>query len=103
IARMWKATVAEARAEEYEAFAREISLPMFRQQEGFEGVAMMRNGNQCSVLTFWRDEQAISQLDRSETYLATVKAIMAAGFILDAEDAIISNLHLADLDLVSTR
>ncbi|QKG72556.1 antibiotic biosynthesis monooxygenase family protein [Erythrobacter mangrovi] len=103
IARIWKATVIEGRAPEYETFARDISLPMFRQQDGFEGVAMMRNGNECTVLTFWRDEEAIRRLDQSESYLATVNSILAVGFLESTEDAVLSSLHLAELGPMSDR
>lgn len=101
VARLWKATLVDGRAEEYEAFARDISLPMFRMQQGFKGVAMMRNGKDSSVLTLWRDEQSIRQLDRSESYLATVGMIMATGLLQDVGDAVLSDLHLADLRSIS--
>ena len=42
IGRIWRTHVLLDRAVEYEAFARDVSLPMFRQQQGFEGVLMLR-------------------------------------------------------------
>ena len=101
VARLCKATLVDGRAEEYEAFARDISLPMFRMQRGFMSVAMMRNGNDCSVLTLWRDKQSIRQLDRSESYLATVGMVMATGFLQDVGGAVLFDLHLADLRSIS--
>ena len=42
VARIWRTGVKPERFEEYERFARERSLPMFRAQRGFIGVLFMR-------------------------------------------------------------
>ena len=98
IGRMWTTRVTEARAAEYEAFAREISLPMFRQQPGFLGVAMMRRGEDCVVLTLWHDAASVAALARSESYTRTVSAILAAGFLQGEQTLEIYDVHLlADL------
>ena len=96
IARIWTASIADGRTADYEKFAREISLPMFRQQDGFQGVAMMRVGNGCSVLTLWRDEKAVEQLAASQSYAGAVKAIMDAGFLDRVDEVVTSHVHLAD-------
>lgn len=98
IGRMWTTRVTDARATEYEAFAREISLPMFRQQPGFLGVAMFRRGEECVVLTLWHDAASVAALARSDSYTRTVSAILAAGFLQGEQTLETYNVHLlADL------
>lgn len=80
--------------DEYEAFARNVSLPMFREQDGFEGVIMSRSGNSCMVLTLWRDLAAVEQLKHSESYAATVKAIEAQDLLSGHQTIEISEVHL---------
>ena len=55
IGRQWTTQVTEARAVDYESFARDVSLPMFQSQPGFLGALMMRRGEHCLVLTLWQD------------------------------------------------
>ena len=87
-----------ARATEYEAFAREISLPMFRQQPGFLGVAMYRRGEECVVLTLWQDAASVAALARSDAFTRTVSEILAAGFLQGEQTLETYNVHLlADL------
>lgn len=98
IGRFWTARVTEARATEYEAFAREISLPMFRQQQGFLGVAMFRRGADCVVLTLWQDAESAAALARSDSYTRTVSEILAAGFLQGEQTMETYDAHLlADL------
>lgn len=98
IGRIWTTRVDEVRALEYEAFAREISLSMFRQQPGFLGVAMMRRGEDCVVLTLWRDAESVAALARSTSYARTVSEILAAGFLQGEQNLETYNVHLlADL------
>jgi heme-degrading monooxygenase HmoA len=66
IGRLWKTGLKTGRDKAYEAFAREISLPMFKQQEGFLGCVMSHNKAVGFVLTFWRDERR----DRSTRQVA---------------------------------
>lgn len=102
IGRVWKARVAEHRVAEYEAFAREVSLPMFRLQPGFRGVAMFRKGDDCMVLTFWQDAESVAALTRSDAYARTVNVILAKGF-LDGEQTVETfNAHLLS-DLPASR
>ena len=95
---MWTTRVTEARATEYEAFARQISLPMFRQQPGFLGVAMFRRGEDCVVLTLWHDAESATALARSDSYTRTVSEILAAGFLQGEHTLETCDVHLlADL------
>ena len=88
ILRIWKANIDPARAEEYERFAHERSLPMFRSHRGFRGCAFLRIGADCTVVTLWAGPGDVAALEASSLYRETVAAIMAAGFVRTAEEAL---------------
>jgi heme-degrading monooxygenase HmoA len=88
IARIWNATIDPDRAEEYERFARERSLPMFRSHRGFRGCALQRDGTDCTVVTLWAGPEDVAALEASSLYRETVAAIMAAGFVRRAGEAV---------------
>ncbi|WP_433005995.1 antibiotic biosynthesis monooxygenase [Kribbella sp. CA-294648] len=79
--RIWRTGLDERRAAEYETFAAERSLPMFKRQAGCLGVLFGRTASGRMVVTFWRDQEAAEALAESDDYLETVAAIMAAGFL----------------------
>lgn len=97
IARFWRTWIEEDRLDEYEAFARDVSLPTFREQDGFEGVIMSRSCNSCMVLTLWRDLASVEQLKHSESYAAAVKAIEAQGFLCGHQAVETSEVHLFEI------
>jgi heme-degrading monooxygenase HmoA len=105
IARLWKTGIAPGRAEAYEAFARDVSLPMFHAQPGFLGVVMGRDvdrdpdpgTNRAWVLTLWQDQAAVDALAASPTYQATVAAILAAGLLAGEQTTEVSAVHLLDI------
>ena len=97
IGRLWKTRLRPGRGEAYERFAREISLPMFRQQEGFAGCLMSRTPEWGFVYTFWRDQAAIDALDHSSSYQATVKRILQAGILDEPQTLEVAKVHLLDL------
>jgi heme-degrading monooxygenase HmoA len=101
IARLWKTGLKAGRSTAYEAFARDISLPMFRQQDGFLGCVMSRREDEGLVLTFWRDEAAVEALKRSPSYQATVERILAAGLLAGAQSTEVTDVHLLALDRLS--
>ncbi|MGE7368349.1 antibiotic biosynthesis monooxygenase family protein [Neorhizobium sp. NPDC001467] len=96
IARTWKATLDLARVDEYEEFARSVSLPMFRQQPGYVGVVMSRSGSTCLVTSFWRSMDDVEMLERSASYQEVVRGILSAGFLTDTKAAEVAEVHLAD-------
>lgn len=98
IARLWKTGLKPERIAAYETFARDISLPMFREQDGFLGCVMSRDGDQGQVLTFWRDQGAVDALAHSPSYLATVKRILAAGLLAGEQSTEVTKVHLHALD-----
>lgn len=81
IARIWRTGLDESRAAEYEAFAAEQSLPMFRRHDGFCGVFFVRTETGRASITLWRDREAAEALAESSDYLETVAAIKATGFL----------------------
>jgi hypothetical protein len=92
IARLWRARIDPTRGAEYDTFARERSLPTFAAHAGFRGCAFLGEGADRSVLTLWDSVRDIERLDTSPRYRATVAAIMAAGFVLAAEPAVLADV-----------
>jgi hypothetical protein len=88
IVRIWRATIDPAGAEDYERFARELSLPMFRAHGGFRGCAFQRDGADCTVVTLWAGSEDVAALEASTLYRETVAAIMAVGFVRTADEAV---------------
>ena len=82
IARIWHTRLHSDRLDEYEAFAHERSLPMFRDQDGLLGVLLLGDGVERRVLTLWRDAAAIDALEASGAYGATVAALMQTGILV---------------------
>jgi heme-degrading monooxygenase HmoA len=81
IARIWRTGLDESRAAEYDRFAQQRSLPMFRRRPGLLGVLLTRSAGSRAVITFWADRAAADALDTSPDYRETVAAISAAGFL----------------------
>jgi heme-degrading monooxygenase HmoA len=98
--RIWRTGVVSGRFEEYERFAREISLPMFQSQAGYRGVLMAGDGPERIVITLWEDDDAIAALDASRSYRDTVSRIVATGFLTGAQSVEIYDTHLSDLDAI---
>jgi hypothetical protein len=99
ILRVWRAQIDGARADEYERFARETSLPMFQEQPGHRAVLFGRSDTECVVVTLWQDDEAVDLLDVSQSYLSTVSRIRAAGFIAVELGVERFDVHDADLGI----
>jgi heme-degrading monooxygenase HmoA len=97
IGRLWRTELKAGRGDAYDNFAREISLPMFRQQEGFLGCVMTRSDEEGLVLTFWRDQDAVRALDRSPSYQTTVARIVQAEVLAGTQTTEVMDVHLLDL------
>ncbi len=96
--RIWRTSVVAGREDEYESFAREISLPMFRAHVGFRGAMMARTASDCVVVTLWESQQAIDALNQSQLYRDTVQRIMQTGFLTGDQRTETSDIHLLALD-----
>jgi heme-degrading monooxygenase HmoA len=86
VVRVWRTAIDSRRAEEYERFARERSVPMFRSQPGFLGVFFARDGEERVVITLWQDRLSADALAQSKTYLATAEQLGSSG-VLTGEQA----------------
>jgi heme-degrading monooxygenase HmoA len=94
VARIWRTGVNPERFEEYERFARERSLPMFREQRGFIGVLFMREeADRAAVLTLWGDEKAVEELEASPLYRQTVEAILGSGLLAAEQSVEVLEVH----------
>jgi heme-degrading monooxygenase HmoA len=102
IIRIWRTRVDEARAAEYERFARDVSWPMFRQHEGYLGVLMGREGAECVVITCWRGRADVDALAASPVYRDVVGRIRAAGFLLEDQTTDSFPAHLSDSGALPT-
>jgi heme-degrading monooxygenase HmoA len=103
IGRLWKTGLKPGCGAAYEKFARDVSMPMFRQQEGFLGCVMSRSAQEGSVLTFWQDQEAVDALAHSPSYQATVASIVEADMLAGSQTTEVMNVHLFDLDRVNPR
>ena len=93
IVRIWRTRVDPKRAAEYERFAQEQSLPMFKSQDGFLGVLFTRSGVDRVVASFWIDEAAVARLGDSASYHQTVARIEAAGFLIGSSSVEALTVH----------
>jgi heme-degrading monooxygenase HmoA len=103
IIRTWLTPIDERRAAEYEQFAQQRSLPMFRSQPGFAGVLFAAQPGNRIVITFWDDSRAVEALDTSDSYQATVAAIEATGFLQGQSRVEVFEVQAAMLDCDPSR
>jgi heme-degrading monooxygenase HmoA len=82
IARLWRTQVDLTRLADYEQFAQDQSLPIFRQQRGFLGVFLLREHQAILVVSLWEDRAAVEALDTSASYQTTVRRLLATGLLL---------------------
>jgi heme-degrading monooxygenase HmoA len=81
IARIWRTKVQSGAEADYERFAQEQSLPMFRAQAGCLGVLFLRSPEDRAVLSLWVDERAVAALSTSPTYQETAQRLTATGVL----------------------
>ena len=94
VAHIWSTGVKPERFQEYEQFARERSLPMFREQRGFIGVLFMRErADRAAVLTLWEDEKAVEELEASPLYRQTVEAILGSDLLAWEQSVELFEVH----------
>ncbi len=93
IARVWQARIDIRRADEYDTFARERSVPTFQAHDGFQGCALLGDGVDRVVLTLWSTMDDVEALERSTRYRDTVAEIMGSGFIRSAAPTITARVQ----------
>lgn len=98
VVRIWTTELVESRAPEYQAFARNVSLPMFRRHNGFLGVVFAGTGTKRMVITLWSSPAAAAALDVSADYQATVRAIEATGFLRPPQRLVVLDVHGSSIE-----
>ena len=98
IVRIWRTGIDPARADEYERFAEERSLPMFRAQPGFRGVLFTSaaDGGRA-VISFWEDQGDVELLGRSESHRDTAAALGSTGILRGEQTVEVLEVHGGDL------
>jgi hypothetical protein len=81
ILRIWRAAVDPTRWDDYTAFEREHSRPMFELLPGCLGVFFVRTESGAAAITLWRDQAAIDALGSSALYRATVQRLVDSGLL----------------------
>jgi heme-degrading monooxygenase HmoA len=99
--RICRTQIDDSRALEYEDFARDVSLPMFRRHDGFLGVLLAATGGERAVVTLWASRAAAASLEASADYQATVRAIEAAGFLRPPQRTELIDVHDARTEPLS--
>jgi heme-degrading monooxygenase HmoA len=102
VARIWRTAIDPSLAGEYETFALERSLPMFKAHEGCCGVLFAADADERIVITLWTSRAAAEALDRSAVYRATVEAIEAAGFLRPPQHVELLDVPAGWLDATAT-
>jgi heme-degrading monooxygenase HmoA len=97
LVRIWRTKVHAERLAEYERFAAETSLPMFRAHRGFRGALMVGDGETRQVITLWGTRQDIAELESSPLYNETVDRIASKGFLYETQTAEVYEAHLCEL------
>ena len=85
VARLWHTRIDPARADAYDAFAREHSRPMFDRLEGCLGALFLGTGAERTVLTLWAGRAAIDALGESALYNDTVARFHATGILREPQ------------------
>jgi heme-degrading monooxygenase HmoA len=101
LARIWRTKLDISRIGDYERFATQRSLPMFKDQPGFLGVLFARQEADCVVITFWDQPDSIEALESSPVYLATVAEINQTGVLVGEASVEVLDIHAGDISLAA--
>jgi hypothetical protein len=93
VIRIWRTQIDHSRGREYDDFARNVSLPMFRRHDDFLGVLFAGADGERVVVTLWSGRSAVASLEASADYQATVRAIEAAGFLRPPQRIELLDVH----------
>ena len=102
IARLWRTRVRPGREVDYEQFAVEHSLPMFRRLAGCLGVMQLRSATDRVVLSLWADDAAVAALPGTATYRETARRLEASGVLNGATTVEVFEIHGVDLYGIGT-
>lgn len=82
ILRQWHTSVDPARVADYDTFAAERSISMFRQQPGLVAVLLGRSGTEAVAASLWSGQSAVDQLAASETYQRVSGDLGRSGYLV---------------------
>ena len=85
VARLWHTRIDPARADAYDAFARDHSRPMFDLLEGCLAALFLGSGAERTVLTLWTSPAALDALSESVLYADTVARFHATGILREPQ------------------
>lgn len=81
ITRIWRTDFDEARLDELQRFAEDVSAPMFGRLPGCLGYVYAVTGSTWVTQTYWESERHIAEAEASSLYRDVVDRILAAGFL----------------------
>lgn len=79
--RIWRTEFDRDRLDELEAFANDISAPMFRDLPGCVGYTYAHDESTWLTITRWDNAESIEAAERSPRYREVVHAILDRGFL----------------------
>lgn len=94
LVRRWTTGIVAGGTAEYERFARETSLAMFRDAPGCLAVVMWWTHERRSVTTVWVDREHLDAFERSSRYVDTVWLIASGGFLSGQQTVIVEPAQL---------
>lgn len=98
VMRTWRTLIDPGRSADYDAFAGEISWPMFERHDGFCGLVFAAAAvDERIVVTFWRDRAAADALERSPDYRSVVQEIQATGILRLPQRVELLEVHASSL------
>ena len=79
--RIWTVGIADGKNKELEAFANNVSAPMFKNAHGCMGVLFAQAGDECKTITIWDNPESVAALNDSPAYKTVVAAIEDSGIL----------------------
>lgn len=93
LVRIWKVAISPGKGAKLEAFAREVSLPMFESQPGCLGVLFSRTDRHCATVTLWDSETSVKAMEAADDYQTAVRRIEESGILGDEHHTEVFNIY----------
>ena len=72
---------------------------MFRQQPGCRGVVFAGSGEDCAVISFWENNDAVARLDSSPTYQEVAGGLLDANILRGDQRLEVFDAEIGFIDL----
>lgn len=95
ICRKWTTGLVPERADVFDAYAKKVSLPMFKSQQGLLSCFVARTQDKATVTTIWENKENILAMERSAEYQKTVSGLFALSCLDDQQSVEIFDLREA--------